>query len=93
MQVTKELRGLMIRMVQTIQEHEAQAKGSYMVIEAIKRMPAHERAALTPEHFSQMHLEARKQVYPLIAESARPLLQELQGEGDFLFALQIYLGP
>jgi len=88
-----DLRKLLIRMTQTMQEYEAQAKGSFMVLEAIKRMSASERAALTPEKFSQMQLEARKQVYPLIAEAAGQLLQDLQSGRDYLLALQIYLGP
>jgi hypothetical protein len=88
-----DLRKLLIKMIHKSQEYEAQAKSSFMVIDAIKNMSPNERAPLTPENISQMQTQARMLVHPLVAEAAHSLLRDLQGEGDFLLALKIYLGP
>jgi len=87
-----DLRTLLIKMTQTLQEYEVRAKSLFMVVDALKNMSADERAQMTPQNISQMQEQAHRQAYPVVAESARPLLLALQGESDFLRALEIYLG-
>lgn len=87
-----DLRKLIIRMTEMMQDYHIQAHSLQLTIQALKDMPQQERAEFSSVNISQMQQQIAQRVFPLIAAKYQRLFQALQSEAPYQPALRLFLG-